>query len=112
MAESARAGRGSSISSDVPAHAHVPSTPCAVEARFNFTARRDALAATGAQLLLTDFPVCPSNLFFPSNYSVYPVLQGRRDQRPALCTTTWLHLPTCLFSTQVSVPERELTLEG
>ncbi len=38
------------------------------EARYNFTARRDALVSAGAQIIKTDFPT-PAT-FFPSNYSV------------------------------------------
>ena len=38
------------------------------EARYNFTARRDALVSAGAQIIKTDFPT-PAT-FFPSNYTV------------------------------------------
>ncbi len=41
------------------------------EARYNFTARRDALVSAGAQIIKTDFPT-PAT-FFPSNYTVCSV---------------------------------------
>ena len=38
------------------------------EARYNFTARRDALVTAGSQILKTDFPVTPT--LFSSAYQV------------------------------------------
>ncbi len=52
------------------------------EARYNFTARRDALVSAGAQIIKTDFPT-PAT-FFPSNYTVGSIAGHQHDKQHSL----------------------------
>ncbi len=52
------------------------------EARYNFTARRDALVSAGAQIIKTDFPT-PAT-FFPSNYTVCSIAGHQHDKQQSL----------------------------
>ncbi len=66
-----------------------------VEARHKFTARRDALLASGAQLIQTDYPYHPSSLF-PSTYQVRTGCRGRKACLAFLYLSSHFCLPvTC-----------------